>query len=49
MSGLKQRVLRGGEENADRIALFMGMMLYVGFMNVVVFILWFLQKIRNSK
>ena len=41
-------VLEGGEENADRIALFMGMQLYVNFMNVFVWVINILSKLLGD-
>lgn len=48
MSGMKQAVLQGGEENENRIALFMGIKLYVGFMNVYIFVVRTLSKFSSK-
>ena len=48
MTGWRKMVLEGGEENADRIALFMGMQLYVNFMNVFVWVINILSKLLGD-
>jgi len=48
MTGWRKMVLEGGEENADRIALFMGMQLYVNFMNVFVWVLDIIGRLLDG-
>lgn len=43
MTGLRKRVRECGEENEDRLALFLGMQLYINFMNVYCLVKRFLS------
>lgn len=48
MSRLRKAVSEGGEENETRIALFMGMQLYIDFMNVYIFVTSLLGKLLRN-
>ena len=48
MTGWRKMVLEGGEENENRIALFMGMRLYVNFMNVFIWVLDIIGRLLDS-
>lgn len=43
MTDLRRMVREGGEENEDRLALFLGMQLYINFMNVYCMVMRFLR------
>lgn len=48
MTGLRKKISEAGEENEERIALLMGMQLYINFMNVFVWLVQIIDKFTNT-
>ena len=48
MTGLRKKISEAGEENEERIALLMGMQLYINFMNVFVWLAQIIDKFTNT-